>query len=200
MSIYAGINSPLNAPGKLQDIGPSFMIYGRYNISDRWQAEIGFGGVFYYGKSMGYLDSKNIYDTLYIKNSTISGIAYTTVPIIIKYKLFNRNISILAGLRWLGASSVFGNGSYGIYSPAHKDSFIFKSNIIPNLPESANFMDVQGIAGLELSFSKHFSASLIVNVGFIPIFPGNLTKIIAPLSGNYNDSIELGLNYTFLTP
>jgi len=198
LGFYAGVNDPLNEVGRVSDLGPSFMVFGSYKISERWQAEIGFGGVFYYGKSLGYRASKNIYDTVYAKNYTVTGLAYTSVPVIIRYSL-NKHIGILFGLRWQAVSGVFGNGSYGIYSPVNKDSFIFKSNIIPSLPKGADFLDMQGLAGLELAFSRHFAVRLMVNIGFIPVYPGNLTNIIPPLYGNYNDSIELGFNYNFFT-
>jgi len=198
MGFYAGVNEPFNPIGKVSDIGPSFMMNGSYRISEKWQVELGFGGVFYYGKSLGYMHSKNVFDTVYSKKYTVTGCAYTTVPVIFKYNL-NREIHLLAGIRWLGVTGIFGNGSYGIYSPTSKDSFIFKSNIIPGLPKGSSFEDVQGLAGIELAFNRHLSARLMVNFGFIPIYPGNLTDIISPLSGNYNQSIELGINYT-VTP
>jgi len=196
LGFYAGANCPLSPIVNISDLGPSFMIYGRYNMSVLWQVEIGFGGVFYYGKFANYLDSKSIFDTVYAKSYTITGLAYTMVPVIFKYQLSNK-IKILAGLRWMGISGVYGNGSYGIYSPANNDSFIFKYKLIPNLPQGANFMDIQGLAGTELSFSRHFSASLIINFGFISIFPATLGNVSNPVIGNYNNSIELGLNYVF---
>lgn len=198
IGFYAGVNDPFNSLGKVSDIGPSFGIYGSYKISTRWQVEMGFGGVFYYGKSLGYMHSKNVFDTVYKKEYTVTGCAYTAVPVIFKYNL-NNNIHLLLGIRWLGVTGISGIGSYGIYSPTQKDSFIYKSNIIPGLPKGADFEDIQALAGLELAFNKHFSVRLMANFGFIPIYPGNLADISATLIGNYNTSIEMGLNYT-LTP
>ena len=198
IGFYAGINDPFSSLGKVSDIGPSFMLSGSFKISGKWQVAIGAGGVFYYGKSLVYMHSKNVFDTIYTKSYTVTWTAYTYIPVIFKYNL-NNSIQLMAGIRWLGVSGIFGTGSYGIYSPAQKDSFIFKSNLIPGLPKGSNFEDIQGLAGLELAFNKHFSESLMANFGFIPIYPNNLSNIISPLIGNYNNSIELGLNYT-ITP
>ena len=198
LGFYTGINDPFNSVGKASDIGPSFMIYGSYKLSDKWYVEVGFGGVFYFGKSLGYMHSKNVFDTVYAKSYTVTGAAYTVVPVIFKYQV-TKKIQLQAGVRWLGVSGIFGTGTYGIYSPNHKDSFMFKSNLIPGLPKGANFEDVQGLVGLELALSRHFSMSLRVDVGFIPIYPANLTDINSHLTGNYNEAISFGLNYN-VTP
>lgn len=198
LGFYAGLNNAFDYNQFAMNPGTSFMMYGTYKISSKWQIEIGFGGIYFKGKSLSFSQTRNVFDTIYKDNNTLTGIAYTTVPIIFRYKLSNAS-RLLIGMRWMCVSETYGNGTSGYYRPGTNDSFISRSKIIPGLPKGANNMDIGGIAGFEIVFLRHFSASLKINIGMIPVFPGKLSGVSGTMTGNTNNSIELGLNYEFIS-
>jgi hypothetical protein len=196
LGVYAGLTNAFTLKGTGINLSPSFLCYGQIEFNEKWQVDIGFGQSGYSGKSLNYNELKDVYDTLELKKNTIEGITYLTVPIILKYNISKKS-QVMAGIRVSFAEFLQGIGTYSIAMAPKKDSFIYMSNLIPQLPSQVNNMDFGGIIGFEYGFNRHLKASIQLNVGFIPIFPQGFNEAVGERIGNYNVSAEVGVHYLF---
>src|SRR6266498_2957401 len=94
IGLYAGLNNSFYAEGKNLKIsktkfnpGPSFLVFGEISLGKKWAVEIGLGEIFYPGKLLDGKDSFVTFDTSVVKKYTVTRLGYTTLPLMIKYKL-----------------------------------------------------------------------------------------------------------------
>jgi hypothetical protein len=191
--LYAGVNNAINY--KLSGLypAPSFQFYFQAPLSRHLELNVGFGVIFYKGKSLNYLESNVIRDTLILKKYNISEIGYGTIPVLLKYRIGRSKI--VAGVRWSLAMSTTGTGNFWRAAPPKRDSLVFVSQAAPILPPDGDKIDIGGVIGYEFGISRHLSISALCNIGLIPVFPSGLSTAYGEKIGNYNLSAEVGVHY-----
>ncbi len=219
VGVYVGFNNSYNTKNGIEGntaaygISPLIGVYGQFYVSPKWQVEFGLGFMEYDAKYLRYGYSFRTYttpDTTWYNDHIVTRARYVTVPITVKYNLTNHS-TLLAGIRGsgqIGNSAIFLIG----YRTGGVDNT--NSNTLDNIDANIpyNQFDLGLILGYEYRFNDIFSASVLYNSGFIPIFPqyyinqknnespgyGETDYFYRIAAGNYNRSVSITLRYNFL--
>lgn len=216
MGLYLGINNVVSLNGyPLLGIGgysaaPLFGVCGNFPLNDKWHLEAGVGFISFSGKYLRNGLKYPSHDTIIDDLEILFQANYITIPLLLKYKYGNKS-DLVAGIRLSGMTSLaaYSIKDYLVSQRHYNFEPLYPSNTydIPN-----NQMDIGLILGYEYNLSKKWSASIIYNLGLIPII-SNETKsrnnkvygdhtyyYYTPETGNHNNSLSIRLCYNFLLP